>query len=49
MALICGPPPCTTTGWIPTFSSATMSSAKAALSVSSVIALPPYLTTTILP
>ena len=49
MALICGPPPCTTTGWMPQLRRNAMSAANARRSVSSVIALPPYLITTILP
>ena len=46
---IWGPPPCTTTGRNPAKRRNAMSSAKARLRVSSVIALPPYFTTTILP
>src|SRR3954470_7663458 len=46
IALICGPPPCTTTGWIPASRRNTMSRANACLSCSSIIALPPYFTTT---
>ena len=46
---ICGPPPCTTTGRKPANRRKAMSSAKARLRVSSVMALPPYFTTTILP
>jgi hypothetical protein len=42
---ICGPPPCTTTGFMPTSFSMTTSRAKPALRCASVIALPPYLTT----
>ncbi|SKT20487.1 Uncharacterised protein [Mycobacteroides abscessus subsp. abscessus] len=49
IALICGPPPCTTTGWIPQLRRNTMSSAKAFFSASSVIALPPYFMTTMVP
>ena len=49
IAEICGPPPCTTTGRNPANRRNAMSSANACLSVSSVIALPPYFTTTILP
>ena len=48
IALICGPPPCTTTGWNPASRRKTMSSANASLSLSSVMALPPYFTTTTL-
>ena len=44
---IWGPPPCTTTGRKPANRRNAMSSAKARLRVSSVIALPPYFTTTI--
>jgi hypothetical protein len=46
---ICGPPPCTTTGLKPAYRRNAMSSANARFRVSSVIALPPYFTTTILP
>ena len=46
---ICGPPPWTTTGWMPHRFMNTMSWAKARLRFSSIIALPPYLITTILP
>ena len=46
---ICGPPPCTTTGFMPTTLSSATSCAKLALSASSVMALPPYLTTMVLP
>src|SRR5690606_32045843 len=49
IAEICGPPPCTTTGRRPTRRRNTMSCANAALSVSSTMALPPYLTTTSAP
>ncbi len=49
IAEICGPPPCTTTGCTPTARRNTMSAANAALRASSVIALPPYLTTMIRP
>ena len=49
IAEICGPPPCTTTGLKPAKRRKAMSSAKARLRVSSVIALPPYFTTTIFP
>lgn len=48
IALICGPPPCTTTGCTPTVRRNAISAAKARLSSSSTMALPPYLTTTIL-
>ncbi len=48
-ALICGPPPCTTTGLRPAWRRKTTSWAKAALSSSSIMALPPNLITTILP
>ena len=44
---IWGPPPCTTTGRMPTECSSTMSSAKRSASVGSVMALPPYFTTTV--
>ena len=46
MAVICGPPPCTTTGWMPASRRNTMSWANARFSSSSIMALPPYLTTT---
>ena len=49
MALICGPPPCTTTGWMPTWCRNTTSSAKARRSSSLTMALPPYLITMVLP
>ena len=49
MAVICGPPPWTTTTRIPTWRRKTTSSANACLSASSVMALPPYFTTTVLP
>ena len=48
MASICGPPPCTTTGCMPTHCSSTMSRAKESRSASSVMAWPPYFTTTVL-
>ena len=46
---ICGPPPCTTTGFTPTSFIRTMSRAKLLLSASSSIAAPPYLITMVLP
>ena len=46
---ICGPPPWTTTGLIPTAFISTISRAKLNCSLSSPMALPPYLTTTVLP
>src|SRR3954466_2789649 len=49
IAVICGPPPCTTTGRIPASRRNTMSRANACLSSSSTMALPPYLTTTTWP
>ncbi len=49
IAEICGPPPCTTTGCTPHRFMNTMSWAKACLSSSSTMALPPYLITTVLP
>ena len=49
MAPICGPPPCTTTGFMPTNFSSTMSWAKLLFSASSTMAWPPYLTTIVLP
>src|SRR4051794_32542092 len=48
-ALICGPPPCTTTGRMPTDRMSTTSSANCRARAGSVIALPPYLTTTVVP
>src|SRR5204862_8368560 len=44
-----GPPPWTTTGFIPTYLSSTTSRANSSLSVGSSIAAPPYLMTTVLP
>jgi hypothetical protein len=49
MVEICGPPPWTTTGLNPANRRKAMSSANARLRPSSVMALPPYFTTTILP
>ena len=49
IALICGPPPCTTTGRRPTWRRNTMSCANARLRSSSIMALPPYFTTTSAP
>ena len=49
IAEICGPPPCTMTGLKPAKRRNATSSAKARLRRSSVIALPPYFTTTIFP
>ena len=46
-SLICGPPPCTTTGRSPAYRRKMRSWAKASRNGSSVIALPPYLITTI--
>ena len=46
---ICGPPPCTTTGFMPTSFSSTTSCANASLRFWSIIALPPYFTTIVLP
>ena len=46
---ICGPPPCTTIGRIPTACIKTISLANEALRSSSVIAFPPYLTTIVRP
>ncbi len=48
-AVMSGPPPCTTTGFIPTYFSSTMSRAKSSTSCGSVIAAPPYLMTTVRP
>ena len=49
IAEICGPPPCTTTGLKPAKRRNAMSSANAFLRASSVMALPPYFTTIVLP
>ena len=49
MVLICGPPPWTTTGRMPTWRRKTMSSANARRSWSSTMALPPYLKTMVDP
>ena len=46
IAPICGPPPCTTTGFTPDCSSSTMSRAKLRPTLSSPMAWPPYFTTT---
>ncbi len=46
---ICGPPPCTTTGLMPTAFIRTMSRANPAFSSSLSMALPPYFTTRVLP
>ena len=48
-AVIWGPPPCTTTGRTPTWRKKTISSAKACLSSSLTMALPPNFTTMVLP
>ncbi len=48
-AVICGPPPCTTTGFMPTSRISTTSVAKSSASSSFSIAWPPYLMTTVLP
>ena len=45
IALICGPPPWTTTGLIPTCFSSTTSRAKSLAASSSPMAWPPYLMT----
>mmetsp|Transcript_10368 Transcript_10368/g.28537 ORF Transcript_10368/g.28537 Transcript_10368/m.28537 type:complete len:206 (-) Transcript_10368:122-739(-) len=49
MALIWGPPPCTTTTRMPRFCSVATSSQKPAFSSGDVMALPPYFTTTVRP
>jgi hypothetical protein len=49
IALICGPPPCTTTGLMPTCLSRTTSRAKPSASAAEPIAWPPYLITKVLP
>ena len=46
---ICGPPPWTTTGLMPTWRSSTMSRAKSRASCSWPIAWPPYFTTKVEP
>ena len=48
-SLICGPPPCTITGFMPTSLSSTTSLANPCFRCSSVMALPPYLMTMVLP
>ena len=48
ISLICGPPPCTTTGFMPTNFNKTTSWAKHSFKCSSVMALPPYLITMVL-
>jgi hypothetical protein len=45
IALICGPPPCTTTGLMPTCFSSAMSRPNCTARCSSPIAWPPYFTT----
>ena len=45
----CGPPPCTTIGFKPTVFNNTISRANELSSSGSVIALPPYFTTSVLP
>ena len=47
--LISGPPPCTSTTFTPISHSSTTSSMTCCFSCSFTMALPPYLTTTILP
>ncbi len=49
IALICGPPPCTTTGLIPTCFNNAMSPANCSARLSSPIAWPPYFTTIVAP
>ena len=46
-SLICGPPPCTTTGFMPTRRISTTSCANRSASAGSSIAWPPYLMTTV--
>jgi len=46
---ICGPPPCTTMGLMPTCFISTTSRAKISASLPSPMAWPPYFTTTVLP
>src|SRR5665213_4167464 len=47
--MIAGPPPCTTTGFMPTYLSSTTSRANSSRSSGSSIAAPPYLITTVEP
>ena len=49
MAPICGPPPCTTMGLMPTCFSSTTSRAKVSANSGSPMAWPPYLMTKLLP
>ncbi len=49
MSLICGPPPWTTMGLMPTCFSSTISRAKTSASSLSTMAWPPYLITKLLP
>ena len=49
IALICGPPPCTTTGFTPTCLSNAMSLPNCSARCSSPIAWPPYFTTMVAP
>src|SRR6218665_791463 len=49
IAVICGPPPCTTTGLIPAYRRYTMSSANARCRSALTIALPPNFTTIVSP
>ena len=49
MALICGPPPWTTTGLMPTCFSSAMSLPNIAARCSSPMAWPPYFTTMVAP
>ena len=49
MWLICGPPPCTTMGFIPHSFNNTTSLAKPSFKAASVMALPPYLITIVAP
>ena len=46
---ICGPPPCTTTGFMPTSFISAKSRAKVFFRVSSTMAAPPYFTTMVQP
>ena len=48
-SVICGPPPCTTTGFMPTSRMSTTSWANRSASAGSSIAWPPYLITTVAP
>ena len=46
-AVMSGPPPCTTTGFMPTYLRSTTSRANSSFSSGSTMAAPPYLMTTV--